>query len=184
MVANHRRARLPKATCKHEHSILVLQGGGALGAYQAGVYEGMAEHGFAPDWVAGVSIGAINSAMIAGNPPERRIPRLREFWDQVSSGMPLIAPTFLDPLRLVFSHVSATAAMAFGVPGFFVPRVPPPYLAPEGTPQALSVYDTAPLRDTLLKLIDLDLINGKTCGSPSGQPTCTPATRNTSITAT
>src|SRR4249919_3915104 len=70
---------------KHDHSVLVLQGGGALGAYQAGVYEGMAEQGFAPDWVAGVSIGAINAALIAGNPPERRIERLREFWQGVSS---------------------------------------------------------------------------------------------------
>ena len=83
---------------KHDHSVLVLQGGGALGAYQAGVYEGMAEKGFAPDWVTGVSIGAINAALIAGNPPARRIERLREFWDQVSSGLPLIAPAFLDPV--------------------------------------------------------------------------------------
>jgi len=146
---------------KHDHSVLVLQGGGALGAYQAGVYEGMAEKGFAPDWVTGVSIGAINSALIAGNPPERRIGRLREFWDQVSSGMPLIAPAFLDPLRLAFNRVSATATMAFGVPGFFMPRVPPPYLQPDGTPAALSVYDTSPLRATLIGLINFDLINAK-----------------------
>jgi NTE family protein len=147
---------------KHDHSILVLQGGGALGAYQAGVYEGMLEKGFAPDWVTGVSIGAINAALIAGNPPGQRIKRLREFWDQVSSGMPLIAPAFLDPLRLAFNRVSATATMAFGVPGFFVPRVPPPYLQREGSEEALSVYDTSPLRDTLLRLIDFKLINGKT----------------------
>jgi len=144
---------------KHDHSVLVLQGGGALGAYQAGVYEGMAEKGFAPDWVTGVSIGAINAALIAGNPAARRIERLREFWDQVSSGLPLIAPTFLDPLRLAFNRVSATATMAFGVPGFFTPRLPPPYLQPEGTQEALSVYDTTPLRETLLRLIDFDLIN-------------------------
>ena len=147
---------------KHDHSVLVLQGGGALGAYQAGVYEGMAEKGFAPDWVTGVSIGAINSALIAGNPPGRRIERLRTFWDQVSSGMPLIAPAYLDPLRLAFNRVSATTTMAFGVPGFFVPRVPPPYLQPDGSAAALSVYDTSPLRDTLLRLIDFGLINDKT----------------------
>jgi NTE family protein len=74
---------------KHEETVLVLQGGGALGAYQAGVYEGMAEAGFAPNWVAGVSIGAINASLIAGNPPGRRVERLREFWDRVSSSMPL-----------------------------------------------------------------------------------------------
>jgi NTE family protein len=147
---------------KHEHTVLVLQGGGALGAYQAGVYEGMVEQGVAPDWVTGVSIGAINAALIAGNPPGRRIERLREFWDQLSSGMPLISPAFLDPLRVAFNRVSATATMAFGVPGFFTPRMPPPYLQPDGTPEALSVYDTSPLRETLLRLIDFDLINGKT----------------------
>jgi len=147
---------------KHEHTVLVLQGGGALGAYQAGVYEAMVERGVAPDWVTGVSIGAINAALIAGNPPERRIERLREFWDLVSSGMPLIAPAFLDPLRMAFNRVSATATMAFGVPGFFTPRVPPPYMQPDGSLGALSVYDTTPLRDTLLRLIDFDLINGKT----------------------
>ena len=162
MNPNRKRAQPTEAACKHDHSILVLQGGGALGAYQAGVYEGMVEHEFAPDWVTGVSIGAINAALIAGNPAEQRIPRLRAFWDQVSSGIPLIPPAFLDPLRVVFDRVSATATMVFGVPGFFVPRVPPPYFAPDGSTQALSVYDTSPLRDTLLKLIDFDLINGKT----------------------
>src|ERR1700758_5596913 len=80
---------------KHEHTVLVLQGGGALGAYQAGVFEGMHEQGFAPDWVTGVSIGAINGALIVGNPPEKRLERLREFWDRVSSGMPIVAPAQL-----------------------------------------------------------------------------------------
>ena len=110
---------------KHKQTVLALQGGGALGAYQAGVYEGMAERGFAPNWVAGVSIGAINAALIAGNPPERRIERLVAFWDRVSSGIPIIPPAYLDPLRLAFNRVSAMATTAFGVPGFFVPRVPP-----------------------------------------------------------
>jgi NTE family protein len=147
---------------KHDHSILVLQGGGALGAYQAGVYEGMVELGFAPDWVTGVSIGAINAALIAGNPAGHRVERLREFWDQVSSGLPLVAPAYLDPFRVAFNRVSASATALFGVPGFFSPRMPPPYLQPDGSPEALSIYDTAALRDTLLRLIDFDLINGKT----------------------
>lgn len=146
---------------KHAHTVLVLQGGGALGAYQAGVYEGMAERGFAPNWVTGVSIGAINAALIAGNAPERRLERLRAFWERVSSGNPIVPPAYLDPLRLAFDRMSAMATSTFGVPGFFVPRVPPPYLAPDGTPGALSIYDTSPLRDTLEELVDFDFLNRK-----------------------
>src|SRR4029077_5780376 len=108
---------------KPEQTVLVLQGGGALGAYQAGVYEGIAEAGIAPNWIAGVSIGAINAALIAGNPPERRLERMREFWDRVSSSMPLVAPVQLDPLRMALNRLSAATAATFGVPGFFVPRV-------------------------------------------------------------
>jgi NTE family protein len=146
---------------KHEQSVLVLQGGGALGSYQAGVYEGMAERGFAPSWVTGVSIGAINGALIAGNPPERRLERLRAFWDLVSSAMPLAFPAYLDPVRLAFNRVSTLATTAFGVPGFFAPRFPSPYFAPDGTPGALSIYDTSPLRETLEELVDFVLINRK-----------------------
>jgi len=149
------------AVPKHSQSVLVLQGGGALGAYQAGVYEGMAERGFAPNWVTGVSIGAINGALIAGNVPERRLERLRAFWDRVSSGIPLDPPAYFDPLRLAFNRISTMATTTFGAPGFFVPRLPPPYFAPDGTPGALSVYDTAPLRETLEELVDFELINRK-----------------------
>jgi NTE family protein len=160
LTRTHRTRGIP-AGVKHDHSVLVLQGGGALGAYQAGVYEGMSEHGFAPDWVAGVSIGAINGALIAGNPAERRLERLREFWDRVSSGLPLVAPAQLDPLRSALNRLSAAAAATFGVPGFFAPRVPPAFLAPEGTPEALSIYDTSPLKQTLEELVDFDLLNRK-----------------------
>jgi len=146
---------------KREHTVLVLQGGGALGAYQAGVYEGIAETGLAPSWIAGVSIGAINAALIAGNRPERRVERLREFWDRVSSSMPLIAPIELDPLRISLNRFSAATAATLGVPGFFVPRVPPALLAPDGTPEALSIYDTSPLRETLQELVDFDLLNSE-----------------------
>ena len=107
MAARRTKVRGIPEGIKHDHSILVLQGGGALGAYQAGVYEGMAEHGFAPDWVAGVSIGAINAALIAGNPPQKRLERLREFWDRVSSGIPLVAPAQLDPVRVALNRLSA-----------------------------------------------------------------------------
>ena len=146
---------------KHEHSVLVLQGGGALGAYQAGVYEGMAEHQFAPDWVTGVSIGAINAALIAGNPPGLRIERLREFWDLVSSGNLVVPPSLFDPLRGTFNRLSASATATFGVPGFFQPRFPPSYLMPEGDAAAMSIYDTSPLRETLVRLVDFDVINDR-----------------------
>src|SRR5712692_10362142 len=136
----------------HDHIVLVLQGGGALGAYQAGVYEGMAEHGVAPDWVAGVSIGAINGALIAGNPVARRLERLRDFWNRVSSGLPLNLLAELAPLRAGLNRLSGLAAATFGVPGFFAPRVPPTLFAPEATPEALSIYDTSPLRRTLGEL--------------------------------
>jgi len=149
------------AVPKHEQTVLVLQGGGALGAYQAGVYEGMAERGLAPNWVTGVSIGAINGALIAGNAPERRLERLREFWDRVSSGIPIVMPAYLDPVRLAFNRISAMTTTTFGVPGFFVPRIPPPYFSPDGSPGALSVYDTSPLRETLEELVDFDIINRK-----------------------
>ncbi len=144
-----------------DHTVLVLQGGGALGAYQAGVYEGLTEVGFAPDWVTGVSIGAINAALIAGNPPEKRLARLREFWDRVSSGLPLAAPAAFDSIRRALNLVSASASATFGVPGFYCPRMTPPFFAPEGTPGALSFYDTSPLRETLLELVEFDRINAK-----------------------
>ncbi len=131
--------------------VLVLQGGGALGAFQAGAFEGIAEASASPDWVCGVSIGAINAALIVGNPPERRVQRLREFWDRVSSIAPLLAPESFGVLRPAMNRAAATSATIFGIPGFFKPNLP--NLA------ALSVYDTAPLRDTLLELVDFQRIN-------------------------
>jgi NTE family protein len=154
--------RKPAATTafeKHDRRILVLQGGGALGAYQAGVYEGLAEAGFAPNWIAGVSIGAINSALIAGNPPERRTERLREFWNRVSARAPFILPTGMDFARPLMNQMSAASVATFGVPGFFAPRPVPPFFAPDGSPGALSYYDTAPLRATLNELVDFERIN-------------------------
>lgn len=146
---------------KFDQSILALQGGGALGAYQAGVYEGLAEMDLLPTWVVGISIGGINAAIIAGNPPERRVERLRTFWDRVSSYTPLTPPAWLDAMRPALNYLSASAVMTFGVPAFFVPRVPPAFLAPDNTPGALSVYDTSPLNRTLEELVDFDLINSR-----------------------
>ena len=146
-----------------DECILVLQGGGALGAYQAGVFEALAAMDYTPDWVAGISIGAINAALIAGNPPERRVERLREFWQGVSSfpfapSLPPLADG-VDGARDAFNETSATIAMLFGVAGFFSPRVPAAPFQPPGTPAAISYYDTAPLRESLERLIDFDLLN-------------------------
>ncbi|TMH34184.1 MAG: patatin-like phospholipase family protein, partial [Betaproteobacteria bacterium] len=138
--------------------MLVLQGGGALGAYQAGVFEGMTEAGYLPDWITGVSMGAINAALIAGNPPKQRIERMRTFWDRVSSGVSLVTPPFVSALHQGFVHASAALGSVVGVPGFFVPRMPPPAFMPDGASGALSVYDVDPLRQTLGRLIDFDRV--------------------------
>lgn len=144
----------------HEHIVLVLQGGGALGAYQAGVFEEIAKLPHEPHWVAGVSIGAINAALIVGNPPKRRVERMREFWQLVSSKSDPIGPWW-DGLRSAFHQFNAFVAASAGVPGFYEPRFPPPLLQPDNTPAALSFYDTAPLRKTLEQLVDFDLINSR-----------------------
>ncbi|HSC65408.1 MAG TPA: patatin-like phospholipase family protein [Caldimonas sp.] len=146
-----------------EECILVLQGGGALGAYQAGVFEALSAMNHTPDWIAGISIGAINAALIAGNAPERRVDRLREFWHGVSSfpftpSLPPLAQC-VDGARDAVNETSATIAMLFGVAGFFSPRVPAAPFQPAGTPAAISYYDTAPLRESLERLIDFDLLN-------------------------
>lgn len=145
--------------------VLVLQGGGALGAYQAGVFESLSTVYREPTWLAGISIGAINAALIAGNPAHRRVARLREFWDLVSSrpgasGMTKYGGLMHSLLaRESLNEASAAQAMWLGVPGFFTPRYPPPPLQPPGTTEAISFYDTAPLRATLERLVDFDLVN-------------------------
>jgi NTE family protein len=142
-----------------EMQVLVLQGGGALGAYQAGVYEALAANDYMPDWVAGISIGALNAALIAGNPPERRVERLRAFWDTVSSQL-LAGPVVPgEQGRTWFNEASASFAAMFGLPGFFEPRFPPAFSYPLGAPEALSIYRTAPLRATIEELVDFDLLN-------------------------
>lgn len=137
--------------------VLVMQGGGALGAFQAGVYEAMHGAGIEPDWVVGTSIGAINAALIAGNKPEHRLDRLREFWDMVSSASSSSSlwNTF-GMLNLVHNMVTVTN----GVPGFFKPN-PNAFLGthvPVGVTQA-SFYSTEPLRDTLCELVNFNRIN-------------------------
>src|SRR3982075_1582467 len=139
--------------------VLVLQGGGALGSYQAGAYQALCHHDFEPDWIAGISIGAVNAAIIAGNAREKRVERLKEFWEMVSASVPWTPIPTGDGGRSVFNETSAALIAAFGVPGFFRPRIPPAPLWPPGTPQSQSYYDTAPLRATLERLVDFDRIN-------------------------
>jgi NTE family protein len=142
-----------------EKTVLVLQGGGALGAYQAGAFEAIVAGYRCPEWVAGISIGAINSALIAGNPPERRIERLRTFWDRVSSRL-LLEPMATDATsRKLFNEWSAALIATTGAPGFFEPRIPPPILCPQGSTGAISFYDTSPLYETLIELVDFDYLN-------------------------
>ena len=186
---------------------LLLQGGGALGAYQAGVYEALAEANLHPDWTAGISIGAINAALIAGNPPESRVEKLREFWQQITTPLPLLnrAPqtamtgeptsrpdawqgTYAakmwefwervgstavssglhglelqtvkgDAARGLFNKLSAGRVLMTGAAGFFTPRLPVPWLCPDGSLEATSYYDTGALRTTLERLIDFDRID-------------------------
>jgi len=145
---------------------LLLQGGGALGAYQGGVYEALAEANIHPDWIAGISIGAINGAIIAGNPPHSRVDRLREFWTQVTSSAPwdwsnnpFADLARSDHSRNLLNQLSANLAAAFGAAGFFSARPQMPWLQPGGTLGATSFYDTKSLRDTLERLVDFDRIN-------------------------
>jgi NTE family protein len=145
---------------------LVLQGGGALGAYQAGVYEALSETGIHPNWIAGMSIGAINAAIIAGNPPNARVDRLREFWTQVTADGPWPGASNAgvdlargDAMRQLLNHMSAGFAMASGAKGFFSLRPIPPWLQPAGTVEATSFYDTSELKRTLERLVDFDRLN-------------------------
>jgi len=149
-----------------ERIALMLQGGGALGAYQGGVYQALAEAAIHPTWVAGISIGSLNAAIIAGNAPDARVDALRGFWDFITS------PPELDPLsvfgrmvmggdagRRLSNQMSAGSALVAGVPGFFQPRMPPPTLQPAGSEAALSYYDTTSLARTLERFVDFDRIN-------------------------
>jgi len=147
---------------------LVLQGGGALGSYQAGVYEALARAKVTPNWIAGISIGAINTALIAGNPEETRVERLRDFWEKVSE--PPLGPFGVhynpavqvtnEMVRVALNHTRAVGIATLGAPGFFKPRFPPSGLWGGEDPARLSYYDVAPVKETLERLVDFDRING------------------------
>ena len=138
---------------------LVLQGGGALGAYQLGVYAALDAARIEIDWVAGISIGAVNAAIIAGNPCEKRLARLHAFWDRITGALPALSILNGDFGREALHQSAAAMVAMFGVPGFFRPRLLSPLLAPAGTIDALSFHDSAPLASTLDELVDWDLLN-------------------------
>ena len=140
----------------------MLQGGGALGAYQAGVFESLSKVYREPTWVAGISIGAINAALIAGNSAQDRVGKLRDFWELVSSALPTPRLVMHPDARHGMNEASATQVMLLGVPGFFKPRFPPAPFQPRGSLAAISYYDTTPLRETLKRLVDFDRINSGT----------------------
>jgi NTE family protein len=156
------RARAP-----FECIALLLQGGGALGAYQGGVYQALAEGHLDPDWIAGISVGAINAALIAGNSRDRRVEYLRRFWEMVTYASPLDGMMMFEPrssmqgevARGLLNRMSASTTALVGVPGFFAPRFPTVWLQPAGSVAATSYYDTTQLKSTLERLIDFDRIN-------------------------
>src|SRR4051794_15453664 len=161
MEARRRRGRPP-----FECVALLLQGGGALGSYQAGVYEALAEADLHPDWVAGISIGAINSAIIAGNAPNERVAKLRAFWEGITADPLLDWAVAVDALTPkgdlahgLFNRMSAARALLAGASGFFALRRPIPWLRPSGALEATSWYDTAVLKSTLERFVDFDRIN-------------------------
>jgi NTE family protein len=171
--AKTKRDRTPADSAReYETVVLVLQGGGALGAYQCGVYEALDHAGIRPDWFAGISIGAINAALLAGNDPKSRLDVLQEFWGRISMpALPLPKQTFdlqrqiadalpaSSALSAWSDAVSAWSALVHGQTGFFVPRLPPPFAAVQGGAAATSFYSTAPLKQTLESLVDFDRIN-------------------------
>src|SRR5690242_16661761 len=166
---SHRKTHQPLNRPPFECIALVLQGGGALGAYQAGVYQALAEADLHPDWVAGISIGAINAAVIAGNPPGKGVEALRSFWEGISVAPPGVWWNgWLSDLargemaRSLLNQMNAWAAVIAGAAGFFKLRVPAPWLHPAGCLEATSFYETKLLRATLERFVDFDRINGGT----------------------
>jgi len=162
---------MTRNTRKHafERIALLLQGGGALGSYQAGVYEAMAEANIHPDWVSGISIGAVNAALIAGNAPEHRVEKLREFWDTITA--PPLGPfgipynPFIQNLdehtHRLLNQARAFGIMLHGTPGFFSPRPPLMPFLPTRDAGEVSYYDVSALKATLERLVDFDRINSR-----------------------
>jgi NTE family protein len=140
--------------------VLVLQGGGALGAYQAGVYQALYERGLGPEWIVGTSIGAVNAALIAGNPRPRCLQRLKAFWEKVAHPDGVDMGRIGDAQRRAQIHLNTCDTLFSGVPGFFLPRGPSAFAAGLPVlPENASFYDTEPLEATLRELVDFDFLN-------------------------
>lgn len=166
-------ARTPADLAREYPTVaLVLQGGGALGAYQCGVYEALHEGGIRPGWFVGTSIGAINAAILAGNAPEHRVERLHQFWDLICEPVGGVSTTVASGVRTllawyprsealdVWAHsLGALGALFFGQEGFFKLRQMPPFAFSDGSPAATSFYDTSALKSTLERFVDFDRIN-------------------------
>ncbi|MHB9878398.1 patatin-like phospholipase family protein [Pacificimonas sp. ICDLI1SI03] len=144
----------------HDQIALVLQGGGALGSYQAGAYEALAGAAMVPQWLAGISIGSINSAIIAGNPPDQRVAKLRDFWQTITNRLPELFPTRTNTLSEHIRALTATwSSLVMGAPHFFKPRLVPPFFQAPGAEGATSFYDSSALHQTLLEFVDFDRLN-------------------------
>jgi len=152
---------IPSLVRNYEFIALVFQGGGALGSYQAGVFEGLSEAGIEPNWMSGVSIGAINASIIAGNKPENRVAKLREFWETVTDHGYASHLAGNDDLRTFHNMTSAFMAMMSGIPGFYKPRMLSAWQQVPGQAGATSHYDTSDLKAHLNSLIDWDILNSK-----------------------
>jgi len=157
--AKSREASFAELLAPYDRVALLLQGGGALGSYHVGVWEALSVAGIEPTWISGVSIGAINSAIIAGNEPSKRLEKLTTFWDRITGRDPIADLPGLDVFRPFQAQWAGLMAMTIGQPGFFRPRVPNPWLLPPGMPGATSLYDTSELRATLDELVDFDRLN-------------------------
>ena len=150
---------IPSLVRNYEFVALVFQGGGALGSYQAGVFEGLSEAGIEPNWMSGVSIGAINASIIAGNKPEDRVAKLKEFWETVTDHGYASHLAGNDDMRTFHNMTSAFMSMISGIPGFYKPRMLSPWQQVPGQAGATSHYDTSDLKDHLNSLIDWDILN-------------------------
>jgi NTE family protein len=151
--------KFPSRPASYDKKVgLVLQGGGALGSYQAGVYEALASSEYLPDWVAGISIGAVNAAIIAGNPPDKRVAQLRRFWEEITAPSAWWPAGLTGALGTWQRTAGGVAALMYGQPGFFTPRAPHEWFSET---QPLSYYSTAALKETLERLVDFDRINSR-----------------------
>lgn len=153
---------LPLSNIEFDEIVYLFQGGGALGAYQVGVYQALTENGYSPDWMVGISIGAINASIIAGNPPEKRLEKLKQFWQLITHAMEPAWPfceAHNQNLLTVYNMCSANYALFFGQRNFFKPTSSNPWLMIDESPDKISYYDTSHLRSSLMATIDFEYLN-------------------------